>query len=87
MLKKTALIVALLIASPAFAQAPPLPVDPVATLTEEWNVYMNAQRHVMDALNGMAKALGESRAENAKLKTELEALKKPPESKPPEAKK
>jgi hypothetical protein len=73
-----------LIAGVSAAQAQQPPADPISTLTEDWNAYQNAQRHVVVDLSAMATELQKARAdlvavtkERDELKAQLEKLKQP----------
>lgn len=76
-LKRTlwlAVLALVLIACWKGAHAQPAP-DPVATLTEDWNAYQNAQKHVIADLNAVANELQKARGELAAVTKERDDLK------------
>ena len=64
--------------SVARAQAP----DSVATLTEDWNAYQTAQKHVIASLSAVANELAKVKAELAAVTKERDDLKAKLEAKP-----
>ena len=50
-------------------------LDSISTLTEDWNAYQTAQKHVLSSLSAVANELAKTKAELAAATKELEKLK------------